>query len=106
MMQFLEGRKQEMRSSKRVEHYDVISCKQRHVIIKHYWCKDVSTCYNHRKFEKVSFINEGVIAFSIKVLVFLDTLYLLLVHTNYIRSDFWDAQKAKFIWQAKCTIIR
>ena len=71
MMQFHKCRKREMMSSVRLQHYDVTSCKQRHLIEKIYWCKGVSTCYNHRKFGKVSFITEGVIAFSKKVHVFL-----------------------------------
>ena len=71
MMQFHKCRKREMMSSIRLQHYDVTSCKQRHLIEKIYWCKGVSTCYNHRKFGKVSFITEGVIAFSKKVHVFL-----------------------------------
>ena len=65
--------KQEIVSSKKLQHYDVTSCKQRHLIEKHYWCKGVSFCYNHRKFEKVFFINEGVMAFSKKVHVFFET---------------------------------
>ena len=55
----------------RLQHYDTTSCKQRHLIVKHYWCIGVSICYNHRKFGKVSSINEGEIAFSKKVHVFL-----------------------------------
>ena len=75
-MQFHQCRKQEMKSSISLQHNDVTSCKQRHLIEKTYWCKEVSACYNHRKFGKVSFINEGVLAFSKKVHVFfLDTLY-------------------------------
>ena len=58
-------------SSIRLQHYDVTSCKQRHLIVKHHCCKGVSIFYKHRKFQKVSFINEGVIAFSKKVHVFL-----------------------------------
>ena len=58
-------------SSIRLPHHDVTSCKQRHLILKHHWCKEVSICYNHRKFGKVSSIKEGVIAFSKKVHVFL-----------------------------------
>ena len=73
MIQFHKCRKREMMSSIRLQHYDVTSCKQRHLIEKIYWCKGVSTCYNHRKFGKVSFITEGVIAFSKKVHVFLET---------------------------------
>ena len=56
----------------RLQHYDVTSCKQRHLIEKAYWCKGVSTCYNHRKYGKVPFL-KGVIAFSKKVHVFLET---------------------------------
>ena len=71
MMQFHKCRKREMMSSIRLQHYEVTSCQQRHLIEKIYRCKGVSTCYNHRKFGKVSFITEGVIAFSKKVHVFL-----------------------------------
>ena len=71
MMQSHQCRKQEIISSIKLQHYDATSWKQRHLIEKTYWCKGVSTCYNHRKFGKVSFINEGVIAFSKKVHVFL-----------------------------------
>ena len=46
-----------MQSSIRVQHNDVTSCKHRHLIVKHHWCKGVSICYNHRKFGKASFIN-------------------------------------------------
>ena len=70
MMQFHKCRKREMMSSIRLQHYDVTSCKQCH-LIKIYWYKGVSTCYNHRKFGKVSFIFDRVIAFSKKVHVFL-----------------------------------
>ena len=58
-------------SSTRLQHYDVTSCKERHLIVKRYWCKGVLFCYNHRKFGKVSFMGEGVITFSKKVHVFL-----------------------------------
>ena len=58
-------------SSIRLQYYDVTSCKQRHLIVKHYWCKGVSTCYNHRKFGKVSSVNKRFVAFSKKVHVFL-----------------------------------
>ena len=54
-----------------LQHYDVISCKQLHLIVKHHWCKEISPCYSHRKFGKDSSIKEGVIAFSKKVHVFL-----------------------------------
>ena len=58
-------------SSIRLQYYDITSCKQPHLIVKHYWSKEVSTCYNHRKFGKVSSINKRFIAFSKKVHVFL-----------------------------------
>ena len=70
-VQFQQCRKQEVMSSIRLQHYDVTSCKQRHRIVKHHCCKQVSIFYRHRKIGKVSFINEGVIAFSKKVHVFL-----------------------------------
>ena len=70
-MQFQQCKKQEMTSSVRLQHYDVTSCKQRHLIVKHNCCKGVSILYKHRKFWTVSVINEGVIAFSKKVHVFL-----------------------------------
>ena len=60
-----------MMSSIRLQHYDVTSCKQQHLIVKHHCRKGVSIFYKHRKFWKVSFINEGVIAFSKKVHVIL-----------------------------------
>ena len=63
--------KQEMTSSIRLQYYDVTSCKQRHLRVKHYWSKEESTCYNHRKLGNVSSINKGFIAFSKKVHVFL-----------------------------------
>ena len=85
MMQFHQCRKQEMKSSTRLQHNDVTSCKQRHLIEKTYRCKEVSTCYNHRKFGKVSFINEGVIAFSKKVHVFLRHP----VHDIYFSKIHW-----------------
>ena len=71
MMQFHPCRKQKMMSSIRLQQYDVTSYKQCLLTKTKYWCKRVSTCYNHRKFGKVSFVNEGVIAFSKKVHVFL-----------------------------------
>ena len=58
-------------SSIKLHYYDVTSSKQRHLIEIHQRCKGISTSYNHRKFGKVSSINEGVIAFSKKVHVFL-----------------------------------
>ena len=58
-------------SSIKLQHYNVTSCKQSHLIEKHHWCKGISTCYNHKKFGKVFSINERVIAFSKKVQVFL-----------------------------------
>ena len=69
-MQLQQCRKREMMSSIRLNPYDVTSCKQSHLIVKHPWCKGVLTCYNHRKFGKFSFIN-----FQKKVYVSLDTLY-------------------------------
>ena len=71
-----------MMSSIRLQHYYVTSCKQGHLIVKHLCCKGVSIFYKHRKFRKVSSINEGDIAFSKKVHVFLrhpvNTLIFLL----------------------------
>ena len=64
------GRIQEMMSSIRLQHYDVASCNPRHLTVKHHCCQGVSACYNLRKFGKVSFIHEGVIAFLKKVHVF------------------------------------
>ena len=84
--------KQEMTSSVRLQHYDVTSCKQRHLIVKHNCCKGVSILYKHRKFRTVSAINEGVIAFSKKVHVFLRhpvhanikfIVFSLLVNSNH-----------------------
>ena len=72
-MQFQQCRKQEMVSNIRLQHYDLTSCKQRHLIVKHHWYKEISVCYSHRKFGKDSSINEGVIAFSKKVHVFFET---------------------------------
>ena len=57
----------------RFQQYDATSSKQQYLIVKHHWCKGVSTCYDYRKFGKISSINEGVIAFSKKVHYFLDT---------------------------------
>ena len=79
-------------SSIKLKHYDVTSCKQHHLIEKHNWCKGVSTCYNHRKFGKVLFINEGVIAFSKKVHVFLrhPVYFRFSITRSYVVSSHQD----------------
>ena len=68
----------------RLQHYDVITCKQRHLKIKHHWCIGVSICYNNRKFGKVFSINEGVIAFSKKVHVFFRHPVLVVVSQSSV----------------------
>ena len=60
-------------TSIRLQSYDITSYKQRHQMEKHRWCKGVSTPEN---LEKMSSIKEGD-AFSKKVHIFLDFLYIL-----------------------------
>ena len=69
MMQFRQCRKQEMMSSIRLQHYDVTSWKQRHLIEKN-GAKGNQLATTTEILEKFPSIKEGVIAFSKKVHVF------------------------------------
>ena len=51
-------------SSIKLQHYDVISCKQRNLIKNIIGAKGYHVLITTENLKKVSFINEGVIAFS------------------------------------------